>query len=302
MTAANAPFGRLLTAMVTPFGPDGALDLDAAARVATYLVDTGNDGLVVSGTTGESPTTSDAEAAQLLAAVLDAVGDRARVVAGVGTNDTAHSVHLAQQAERLGAHGVLVVTPYYSKPPQAGIVAHMCAVADAAGVPTMVYDIPGRTGVKLSYDTLQRLSEHPGVVAVKEASGDLFAGSQIMAETGLAFYSGDDALNLAWLAHGAVGIVSVVAHVAAAQYVQLVKAVDSGDLVSAREIHEALIPAVRGIMTRTQGAIMAKAGLQLLNVLEHRTMRPPLVDATDDEVAALRADLVTAGLLQGTSP
>ena len=297
MTATTAPFGRVLTAMVTPFSPDGALDLDAAARVATYLVDNGNDGLVISGTTGESPTTSDDEAGELLAVVLEAVGDRARVVAGVGTNDTAHSVHLAEQAGRLGAHGVLVVTPYYSKPPQAGIVAHMRTVADAAELPVMVYDIPGRTGVKLSYDTLLRLSEHPGIVAVKEASGDLFAGSEVMAETDLAFYSGDDALNLAWLAQGAVGIVSVVAHVAATQYAQLVKAVDSGDLVSAREIHTALLPAVRAVMTRTQGAIMAKAGLQLLGVLEHRTMRPPLVDATDDEVAALRADLAAAGLL-----
>ena len=297
----TAPFGRVLTAMVTPFTPDGALDLDAAARVATYLVDAGNDGLVVSGTTGESPTTSDAEAAQLLTAVLDAVGDRARIVAGVGTNDTAHSVQLAQQAARLGAYGVLVVTPYYSKPPQSGIVAHMRTVADAAGLPTMVYDIPGRTGVKLSYDTLLRLSEHPEIVAVKEASGDLFAGSQLMAETGLAFYSGDDALNLAWLAHGAVGMVSVVAHVASPQYVQMVKAVDSGDVVGARETHTALLPAVRAVMTRTQGAIMSKAGLQLLGVLDNRRMRAPLVDATDEEVAALRADLGAAGLLQRVS-
>lgn len=299
MTATTPPFGRVLTAMVTPFSADGALDLDAAGRVATYLVDNGNDGLVISGTTGESPTTSDEEAGRLLAAVLDAVGDRAQIVAGVGTNDTAHSVHLAEQAARLGAHGVLVVTPYYSKPPQSGIVAHMRTVADAAGLPTMVYDIPGRTGVKLSYDTLLRLSEHPGIVAVKEASGDLFAGSQLMAETGLAFYSGDDALNLAWLAHGAVGIVSVVAHVASTQYVQLVKAVESGDLGSAREIHTALLPAVRAVMTRTQGAIMSKAGLELLGVLGNRTMRPPLVDATDEQVAELRTDLAAAGLLQG---
>ncbi len=284
--------------MVTPFASDGALDIDAVGRVATYLVDAGNDGLVISGTTGESPTTSDDEAGRLLAAVLDAVGDRAYVVAGVGTNDTAHSVRLAKQAARLGAHGVLVVTPYYSKPPQAGIVAHMRTVADAAEVPTMVYDIPGRTGVKLSYETLLRLAEHPGIVAVKEASGDLFAGSQVMADTPLSFYSGDDALNLAWLAQGAVGVVSVVGHVAAGAYVQMVKAVDSGDLAAARAISETLIPAVRAIMTRTQGAIMAKAGLQLLGVLEHRTMRPPLVAASDAEVAALRTDLAAAGLLQ----
>ncbi len=301
MTASEAPFGRVLTAMITPFRPGGGLDLEAAERVAAHLVDAGNDGLVLTGTTGESPTTSDAEAGQLLSAVLGAVGGRAHVVAGVGTNDTAHSVHLAQQAAHLGASGVLVVTPYYSKPPQAGILRHMQTVAEAADLPTMVYDIPGRTGVKLSYDTLLRLSEHPGVVAVKEASGDLFAGSRVMAETGLAFYSGDDALNLAWLAHGAVGIVSVVSHLASQPYAQMVKAVDSGDMVSAREIHAALLPAVRGVMTRTQGAIMAKAGLQLLGVLEHRTMRPPLMDATDEEVAELRADLVAAGLIEGAA-
>jgi len=298
MTNTTAPFGRVMTAMVTPFTADGALDLDAAARVATYLVDDGNDGLVISGTTGESPTISDDEAGRLLSAVLEAVGGRAHIVAGVGTNDTAHSVHLAKQAGRLGAHGVLVVTPYYSKPPQSGIVAHMRAVADAAEVPVMVYDHPGRTGVKLAHDTLVQLAEHPGIVAVKDATGDLFAGSQVMAETDLAFYSGDDALNLAWLAHGA-GVVSVVAHVAAAQYAQLVKAVDAGDLEAARDIHTALLPAVRAIMTRTQGAIMAKAGLQLLGVLEHRTVRAPLVDATEEEVAALRTDLVRAGLLEG---
>ncbi len=300
MTTAAAPFGKVLTAMVTPFRPDAALDLDAAARLATHLVDAGNDGLVVNGTTGESPTVRDHEAAELVAAVLGAVGDRARVVVGVGTNDTAHTVALARQAAREGAHGLLVVTPYYSKPPQQGIVAHMRAVADAAGVSVMVYDIPGRTGVKLSYDTLIALAEHPAIVAVKDASGDLFAGTEVMAATDLAFYCGDDALNLAWLACGAVGVVSVVGHVAAAQYAQLVKAVECGDLASAREVHASLLPAVRAIMTRTQGAIMAKAALQLLGVLDHRTTRPPLVDASDDQVTALRDDLVASGLLPGS--
>jgi len=301
MAAITAPFGRVLTAMVTPFGRDGSLDCEAAARVATYLVDNGNDGLVITGTTGESPTVSDEEAGRLLAAVVDAVGDRASIVAGVGTNDTAHSVRLAQQARRLGADGVIVVTPYYSKPPQTGVIGHMTAVAEAAHLPTMVYDIPGRTGLALTHDTLLRLAEHPRIVAVKDATGDLFAGSQVMAETGLAYYSGDDALNLAWLACGAVGLVSVVGHVAPRQYVQLVKAVDGGDLVAAREIHEALLPAVRAVMTRTQAAIMAKAGLQVLGVLEHRTMRSPLIEATDDEVAELRVDLAAAGLLNGTT-
>ncbi len=284
--------------MVTPFTDDGALDLDAAARVATHLVDNGNDGLVVSGTTGESPTTTDEEAGQLLAAVIDAVGDRARVVAGVGTNDTAHSVHLARQAAKHGAAGMLVVTPYYSMPPQAGIVAHMTEVTEAGGLPTMVYDIPGRSGVKLSHDTLLRLAEHPGIVAVKEASGDLTAGSWVMRETDLAFYSGDDALNLAWLAHGAVGVVSVVAHAAPRLSSSLVAAMARDDVAEARRIHVELLPVVRAIMTGTQkGAIRSKAALQLQGVLTNRVVRGPLIELDDDRLAELRAELTRAELL-----
>jgi 4-hydroxy-tetrahydrodipicolinate synthase len=289
--------GRVLTAMVTPFAPDGALDLKAAAKVAGYLVDSGNDGLVVSGTTGESPTTTDAEKTKLLESVLEAVGDRARVIAGVGTNDTAHSCELARRAAAAGAHGTLVVTPYYSKPPQAGIVAHSIAVAEAGGLPVMLYDIPGRTGVKLSHETLVTLGAHELVVAVKEASGDFTAGAWVMAETDLAFYSGDDAANLSWLAYGAVGIVSVVAHVASREYAAMIDAVEQGDLARARRINTALLPAVRAIMNRTQGAITSKAALQLLDVLEHRTTRKPLVDLDEDDLAPLRADLVAAGLL-----
>jgi 4-hydroxy-tetrahydrodipicolinate synthase len=297
MGASPTPFGRTLTAMVTPFTSDGALDVEAAARLATHLVDNGNDGLVLSGTTGESPTTTDEEMGRLLTAVIDAVGDRARVVAGVGTNDTAHSVHLARQATKLGASGMLVVTPYYSKPPQSGIVAHMTDIAEAGDLPMMVYDIPPRTGVKLSHDTLLRLAEHPRVVAVKEASGDLTAGSWVMRETDLAFYCGDDALNLAWLAHGATGVVSVIGHVAPRQCADLVAAMTRGDLAEGRRIHTDLLPVVRAIMTRTQGAIAAKAALELQGVLSNRVMRRPLVELTDDELAVLRADLAGAGLL-----
>jgi 4-hydroxy-tetrahydrodipicolinate synthase len=291
------PFGAVLTAMVTPFDADGALDLDAAQHLATHLVDAGHDGLVLSGTTGESPTTTDAEKEALLRAVLEAVGARAHVVAGIGTNDTAHSVELAEHAAKAGATGLLAVTPYYSKPPAQGLRRHFTAIADATDLPVMVYDIPGRTGVRIGTPTLLRLAEHPRIVAVKEATGDLFAGSQVMAATDLAYYSGDDALNLAWLAHGAAGVVSVVGHVAGPQYAQLVRAVDEGDLPAARDLHTVLLPAVTGLMTRTQGAIMAKAALQLTGVLAHRTMRLPLVAATDAEVEQLRTDLGESGLL-----
>jgi 4-hydroxy-tetrahydrodipicolinate synthase len=291
------PFGAVLTAMVTPFDRDGGLDLDAAQRLAAHLVDHGNDGVVVSGTTGEAPTTTDREKEALLRAVLEAVGDRATVVAGVGTYDTAQSVGLAEQAAKAGASGLLVVTPYYSKPPTEGLVQHFTAVADATELPVMLYDIPGRSAVRIGTPALLRLAEHPRVVAVKDAAGDLFAGSEVMSRTGLTFYSGDDALNLGWLAHGAAGVVSVVGHVAGREYAAMVRAVDAGDLAEARRLHTTLIPAVQAIMTRTQGAIMSKAALQLQGVLEHRTLRLPLVAATDDEVEQLRADLSQSGVL-----
>ena len=295
--SAARPFGAVLTAMVTPFTPRGEVDLDAAQALATHLVDHGHDGLVVSGTTGESPTTSDAEKEALLRAVLEAVGDRATVVAGVGTNDTHHTVELAREAEKAGAQGLLVVTPYYNKPPAEGLVAHFTTVADATDLPVMVYDIPGRAGVRITTPVLLRIAEHDRIVAVKDATGDLFAGSEVMARTDLVYYSGDDALNLAWLAHGAAGVVSVVGHVAGDGWAAMVAATDAGDLAAARAVHDRLIPAVVAIMTRTQGAIMAKAALELQGVLPNRLMRLPLVPATDDQVAALRADLETAGLL-----
>ena len=292
------PFGAVCSAMVTPFTADGKLDLDAAQSLARRLVDEGHDGLLVSGTTGEAPTTSDSEKESLLAAVLEAVGNRARVVAGVGTNDTAHTVELARAAERTGAHGLLVVTPYYSKPPQEALRRHFVAVADATDLPVMLYDIPGRSGVAIATETLVRLAEHPRITAVKDAKGDLYETSWVQARTGLAWYSGDDALNLAHLTHGAAGIVSVVSHVAGPEYARMVRAVDAGDLAAAVAVHRRLLPAVRAIMTRTQGVIAVKAALELTGALPTRTTRPPLIDATAEEVAALRADLASAGLLE----
>jgi len=291
------PFGAVLAAMVTPFDADGGLDVGAAQALAARLVERGHDGLVVSGTTGEAPTTTNAEKEALLRAVVEAVGERAVVVAGVGTYDTAHSVDLAEHAAKAGAHGLLAVTPYYSKPPAEGLRAHFTAIADATDLPVMLYDIPGRSAVRIGTPNLLRLAEHPRIVAVKDATGDLFAGSAVMASTDLAYYSGDDALNLAWLAQGAAGVVSVVSQVAGLEYAQMVRAVDAGNLVTAREIHARLIPAVTGLMTRTQGAITMKAALQLTGVLAHRTMRLPLVAATDAEVDQLRADLGESGLL-----
>jgi 4-hydroxy-tetrahydrodipicolinate synthase len=289
------PFGRVLTAMVTPFTEEGEIDLAGAQELAAQLVDRGaHDGLVVHGTTGESPTTSDAEQRAVLEAVLDAVGDRALVVAGVGTNDTAHSIELARQAASLGAHGLLVVTPYYSKPPQAGLLRHFTAIADSTDLPVMLYDIPPRTVVPIEVETLVRAAEHPRIVAVKDAKGDLGAVAWTLARTDLAYYSGEDMLNLPLLALGAVGVVSVVGHLVGPRLAELIGAVESGDLVKAREINASLLPVYTGIF-RTQGVILVKAALRALG-LPAGPVRPPLVDATPEQIAQLRTDLAAGGV------
>jgi 4-hydroxy-tetrahydrodipicolinate synthase len=292
---ADAPFGRMLTAMVTPMDASGAVDFDGAARLADYLVsDMRNDGLVISGTTGESPTTSDKEKARLLATVLEAVGDRAKVVAGVGTNDTAHSCELARAAEAAGAHGLLVVTPYYNKPPQSGLVGHFRQVADSTGLPNMLYDIPGRTGTPIAVETLLQLAEHPRIVAVKDAKADFGAASTVMAATSLVFYSGDDMVNLPWLALGAAGFVSVVGHVAGDRLHEMIDAYRAGQVSTALALHRELLPVYTGLF-RSQGVIMTKAALRLLGLPGGR-VRLPLADATEAEIDRLRTDLAAGGV------
>jgi 4-hydroxy-tetrahydrodipicolinate synthase len=288
--------GTVLTAMVTPFGPDGALDLGAAKKVATHLVDSGCDGLVVSGTTGESPTTTDDEKIALLSAVLDAVGDRARVITGAGSYDTAHSVHLAKASAAAGAHGLLVVTPYYSKPPQSGLVAHFTAVADATALPVVLYDIPPRSVVPIEWDTVRTVAAHPNIVAIKDAKGDLHGGAMIMAETGVAYYSGDDSLNLPWLAMGATGFISVWGHLAAGQLRNMLSAFTSGDVATARKCHVAL-GALNDAQNRLGGVTMAKEGLRLLGI-ETGDPRLPQMPATPEQRDALAADMRAAGVLR----
>ncbi len=288
--------GGVGTAMVTPFTPDGELDLDGAAAVVEHLLALGNTSLVVSGTTGEATTTSDEEKDRLLRTVVRAVGGRATVIAGVGTADTAHSVGLARAAERAGADAVLVVTPYYCRPSQAGLVAHFTTVADACGLPVMLYDIPGRSGTTIAVETLARVAEHPRIRAVKDATGDVARAARVMAATGLAYWSGTDELNLPLLTTGAVGVISVVGHVTAASYVRILESVRRGDLRSAQETDRALIPVVRALMNPGPGAVTAKAALQVLGVLTGRTVRLPYLPATDDEVAHIAAALAGAGL------
>jgi 4-hydroxy-tetrahydrodipicolinate synthase len=289
------PFGRVLTAMVTPLAEDGSIDLSGAQELAAHLVDRqSHDGLVVFGTTGESPTISDGEQHAVLEAVMDAVGDRATVVAGVGTNDTAHSIEKARSAAQLGVHGLLVVTPYYNRPPQAGLLRHFTAVADATDLPVMLYDIPPRSSIPIEVETLVRAAEHPNIVAVKDAKADLGAVAWTMARTDLAYYSGEDMLNLPLLALGAVGVVSVVGHVVGPRLAELIAAVEAGDLATARAVNESLLPVYTGIF-RSQGVIMVKAALNELG-LPAGPVRPPLVDATAEEIARLREDLAAGGV------
>ncbi len=297
-TAPAAPFGRVLTAMASAFRDDGSVDLDGTQRIAAHLVEHGHDGVVVSGTTGESPTTTVAEDGDLLRAVKDAVGDRAVVVAGVGTNATAHSVELARQAEKVGADGLLLVTPYSSKPSQAGVLEHFRQVVDATGVPVMLYDVPGRTATTIAPETYAAAAEWDSVVAIKDAVGDYARGVRIMRDTGLAIYSGDDASTLGWLAHGACGTVSVVGHACGDDTRLMVDRFFAGDWAGALAAYQRMLPAVDAIMgVANYGATTAKAALELLGVLDNRNVRGPLVPLDDDEVAALRTGLVAAGVL-----
>ncbi|HLT11311.1 MAG TPA: 4-hydroxy-tetrahydrodipicolinate synthase [Micromonosporaceae bacterium] len=297
MTQADVrrPFGRLLTAMVTPMKGDGSLDVDGAAKLAAYLVDEQrNDALVINGTTGESPTTTDAEKETLIRTVVEAVGDRAKVVAGVGTNDTHHTIELARSAEKAGAHGLLVVTPYYNRPPQPGLIRHFTAVADACGLPMLLYDIPHRAGVPIETETLCRLAEHERIVGVKDAKGQLAESAWVIKRTDLAYYAGDDAMTLPLLAIGGVGLVGTSTHLTGAGAKSMIEAYERGDVAEALRLHQALLPLFTGIF-RTQGTILVKAAMNLRG-LPGGPVRSPLVDATEAQIAQLRADAADAGL------
>ncbi len=289
-----APFGRLATAMVTPFKKDLSIDWEGVSTLAAHLVSTGHDAIVVSGTTGEAPTTSDEEKDRIIKVVLEAVGNKAKVIAGAGNNETSHSVEQALRAQRAGAHGLLVVTPYYNKPPQAGIEAHFRAIADATDLPVIMYDIPGRTGMQIESDTIVRLSEHPRIVALKDAKGDVAATSWVIKRSGIPVYSGDDILNLPLLSVGAVGFISVCGHTVGRELREMLDAWFVGNAPRALEIHQKLLPVFTGTF-RTQGAIMTKAALTMMGLPGGYT-RLPLVDATPAQITQLREDLLAGGV------
>ena len=288
-------FGTLLTAMVTPFGDNGEVDYESAAALATKLVDDGCDGLVVTGTTGETSTLTDEENLGMFRAVVEAVGGRAKVLAGSTTNDTRHSISLSQRAAELGVDGLLVTAPYYNKPSQAGVQAHVEAIADSTDLPVMVYDIPGRAGIEIATDTLIRLAEHPRIVALKDAKADFLETTRVLAITDLNVYSGDDGLTLPFMSIGAVGVVSVTAHVATAQYRQLVDAALAGDFATARRLHFELDPVQRAVMTHIQGAVSAKTVLHWQGVLPNTVVRLPLFAPSEAELETIRVDLREAG-------
>ena len=293
----QAPFGRLITAMITPFAKDGSIDWDGIATLANHLADHGHDAIAVNGTTGEAPTTKSSEKLEIIKVVKSTVGSRVKVLSGAGDNETSYTVEQAKRSADAGADGLLIVTPYYNKPPQAGIEAHFKAVASATDLPIMMYDIPGRTGVEIESDTIVRLFELPNIVALKDAKGNLAATSDVIARCGIPVYSGDDILNLPFLSIGAVGFVSVCGHTVGSELKEMLDAWFAGDTARALEIHQKLIPVFKGTF-KTQGAILTKAAMNLMG-LPGGTTRLPLVDATPAQIATLREDLIAGGVKLG---
>ncbi len=288
------PFGRVQTAMVTPFNADGSLNLAESRRLAAHLVDVqGNDALVINGTTGESPTTTDAEKLALLEAVIDEVGDRAKIVAGVGTFDTHHTIELARQAEQAGAHGLLVVTPYYSRPPQDALADHFLTVADATALPIMIYDIPHRSGIPVETETMIAVAVHENIVAVKDAKGSPVASAQVIAATSLAYYSGDDAMTLPLLSVGGVGVVGTSTHFTGARTREMIETFVAGDTARAAALNAALLPVYLGVFA-TQGCMLVKAGLAARGFAPG-PVRKPLLDATAEQSATFVAILSANG-------
>jgi len=291
----HAPFGQLITAMVTPFDKDGAIDWDGVAKLAQHLVDTGHDGIAVNGTTGEAPTTKSSEKLEIIKVVKSVVGSKVKVLSGAGDNETSYTVEQAKRSQDAGADGILIVTPYYNKPPQAGIEAHFRAVAAATDLPIMMYDIPGRTGVEIESDTIVKLFETvDNIVALKDAKGNIAATSWVIKRCGIPVYSGDDILNLPFLSVGAVGFVSVCGHTVGRELKEMLKAWFAGDSARALEIHQQLLPVFTGTF-RTQGAILTKAAMNLMG-LPGGTTRLPLVDATPAQIEQLRKDLIAGGV------
>jgi len=284
-------FGQVLVALVTPMTPEGEVDWDATERHMDYVISNGADGIVVTGTTGETSTLTDPEKIKLVEVGRAVSAGRAKIITGGGSNETAHAIQLYRESEKAGADGVMIVTPYYNKPTQAGILTHFRLIADATDLPVLLYDIPGRTGVAIASDTFHRAAKHPNIVAVKDAKGDLAQASRLMLETGLMYFSGDDSYALPHLAIGATGLIGVTANIAPHAYRAMIDATNANDFHAAMMVHNSLEPLQRAIMNHVPGTVAAKYVLHGLGQINSPRVRLPLVGPEDSEAAAIEAGI-----------
>ena len=301
MDQQKALFGQVLVALVTPMTADGEVDWDATERHIDYVISNGADGVVVTGTTGETSTLTDAEKIKLVEVGKSVAAGRAKIITGGGSNETAHAMQLYKASEKAGADGVMIVTPYYNKPTQAGILTHFRLIADATDLPVILYDIPGRTGVAISYDTFHRAAKHPNIVAIKDAKGDLAQASRLMLETGLMYFSGDDSNVLPHISIGATGLIGVTANIAPRAYRELVDATNENDFHAALKVHNSLEPLQRAIMTHVPGTVAAKYVLHGLGQISSPRVRLPLVGPEDHEAAAIEAGIDQVASVPGLS-
>lgn len=301
MSSRENPFGQVLVALVTPFTADGEVDWPGVEKHIDDVITAGADGVVISGTTGETSTLTDPEKVRLVEVGKSVAAGRAKIITGGGSNETAHAIELYRASEKAGADGVMIVTPYYNKPTQSGILTHFRLIADATDLPVILYDIPGRTGVPIRYETILRAAKHPNVLAIKDAKGDFSEVSRVLNQTDLMYFSGDDANVLPHLAIGATGLIGVTANVTAAPYRRMVDAVNEGDLAAATAQHKALEPLVRAVMTHVPGTVAAKYVLHGLSRISTPRVRLPLVGPEDFEAAQIEDELALVGELEGVS-
>ena len=300
-TTTNNPFGQVLVALVTPFTADGEVDWASVEKHIDNVINDGADGIVVTGTTGETSTLTDPEKIRLVEVGKSVSGGRAKIITGGGSNETAHAMQLAKQSEKAGADGNLVVTPYYNKPTPAGVLTHFRMIADATDLPVILYDIPGRTGIPITYDTILRAAKHPNILAIKDAKGDFSEVSRVLNQTDLMYFSGDDANVLPHLAVGATGLIGVTNNIAARPYRIMIDAVNAGDLATATAMHQALEPLVRATMTHVPGTVAAKYILHGLGRIASPRVRLPLVGPEEWEAAKIEDELDLVRSIPGVS-
>jgi 4-hydroxy-tetrahydrodipicolinate synthase len=294
-------FGQVLVALVTPMNSEGEVDWAATEKHIDYVISNGADGVVVTGTTGETSTLTDAEKLKLVEVGKSVSGGRAKIITGGGSNETAHAMQLYKASEKAGADGVMIVTPYYNKPTQAGVLTHFRLIADSTDLPVILYDIPGRAGIPIAYETILRAAKHPNVVAIKDAKGDLAQASRVMNETGLLYFSGDDSNIMPHMSIGATGLIGVTANISPAAYREMIDATNRNDFHHALKVHNSLEPLVRAAMTHVPGTVAAKYILHGLGLIGSPRVRLPLVGPEEAEAARIEQDIDKVGPITGLS-